>query len=140
MLIFRILMGTRRQKLTPEHVGALNLIEVEFYREPIVLDKLRSYIDNLNSSPELSLQWLTRADVLFSELVQSIGRKLGYNIEQLHVFQGGYYPRGLGDIDIQQQHLRTLAIELLEGHRAVPISVPAAQSAPNAAPPSRDKP
>ena len=35
--VFRMLMGTRRAVMSPEHVQALNLIEIEYADEPKVV-------------------------------------------------------------------------------------------------------
>jgi hypothetical protein len=37
MDVFRTLMRTRRTVLSPEHIGALNLVEIEFAKDPSVL-------------------------------------------------------------------------------------------------------
>jgi len=37
MEVFRTLLRTRRIRLNPDHVGALNLVEIEFYGEKGVL-------------------------------------------------------------------------------------------------------
>jgi hypothetical protein len=55
MEIFRKLMRTRRAKLSADHVEALNLIEIEFYKDRNVMANFRLYIQHLLSegvSPE----------------------------------------------------------------------------------------
>ena len=45
--IFRTLMRTRRVRLHWEHVGALNLVEVEFIGHTAVVDAWKAYLTNL---------------------------------------------------------------------------------------------
>ena len=52
---------------------------------------------------------------------------LGYQIPQLEVFEGGYYPSGFAQADEQQVALRLGLIELLGGKRT--LSVHTAQEA-----------
>jgi hypothetical protein len=122
MGIFRTLMGTRRIKLHAERVGALNLIKIEFYRYKDVLDRLNAYINDMNNGSADLKKWAEVSDELFTKLVQAIGMRLGYKIEQLDIFKGGYVPRGWEMIENEQQMFRQLIIELLQGKRSVPIT------------------
>lgn len=121
MEIFRSLMTTRRLKLSPEHVSALNLIEIEYYKNERVLEKWKAYVDHLQTSEGDPKRWNELADAYYTELVQAIGRTLGYNIEQLSIFQGGYAPRGWEMVEAEQTQFRKLVIEVLEGNRPFPI-------------------
>lgn len=122
MHIFRTLMGTRRLKLHTEHVSALNLIEIEFYKDKSVHDKLRNYMQHLtNEKPDTS-RWLEISNELFTKLVQAIGAQLGYKIDQLDIFGGGYAPRGWEMTENEQQEFRRLLIQLLEGKRSISIT------------------
>jgi hypothetical protein len=47
MEVFRTLMRTRRMRLNPDHVGALNLVEIEFHGEVPVIEAWKSYWDHL---------------------------------------------------------------------------------------------
>src|ERR1700693_3746623 len=49
--IFKNLMRTRGSRLHHEHVGALNLVEIEFYKEEKVLSVLEKYFEQLNKKP-----------------------------------------------------------------------------------------
>jgi hypothetical protein len=47
MDVFRTLMRTRRMRLNPDHVGALNLVEIEFYRQADVIAAWETYWEHL---------------------------------------------------------------------------------------------
>ena len=47
--IFRTLMRTRETPLNWDHVGALNLIEVEFRKHPAVIDAWNAYLEHLGT-------------------------------------------------------------------------------------------
>src|SRR5690606_22516710 len=47
--ILRSLLRTRQIRLSPDHVAALNLIELEFYGRKKVIDAHREYIKHLSS-------------------------------------------------------------------------------------------
>ena len=50
--IFYTLMATRATRISPEHVSALNMIDLEF-EEETVCEKWREYVDYLNESPQM---------------------------------------------------------------------------------------
>ena len=54
--IFRALMATRGTPLAPEHVAALNMIDIDFYRgnkrEEKVIDSWKIYLSHLCDAPK----------------------------------------------------------------------------------------
>ena len=49
MDIFRTLMRTRNARLSPDHVGALNLVEIEFVNHPEVVKNWKALHDHLGT-------------------------------------------------------------------------------------------
>ena len=47
LAIFKALMATRAAPLSPDHVNALNMIDVEFHDDKPILDAWREYHDHL---------------------------------------------------------------------------------------------
>jgi hypothetical protein len=54
--VFRTLMATRRIPISPDHVNALNLIEVDFYKCKKVEEELIKYLAHLRTDPD-DLPW-----------------------------------------------------------------------------------
>ena len=48
--ILSTLMRTRKTTMNPEHVGALNQIQLEFFNHPTVVTAYRNYIANLSET------------------------------------------------------------------------------------------
>jgi Family of unknown function (DUF6680) len=48
--IFASLMRTRKTFMNPDHVGALNLIQLEFFDHPAVIAAYKNYIANLSEA------------------------------------------------------------------------------------------
>ncbi len=145
MDVFRTLMRTRRSKLHPDHVGALNLVEVEFKDETTVITEWRKYwkhlgVDHPKRPEEQATDALTReekqlrhskydnrigkeGEKLLATLLHAIAKVLDFKIEQLEIFEGGYYPKGWGDIELQQDAIRRFVVGLYLGEYAVPVAV-----------------
>lgn len=90
--VFRTLMATRQVGINPEHVNALNLIEVDFYRCDHVESAWKEYKDFLfgqekNLDPE-------KRERLLSKLLFEIGKILDFDIPAIDIYQGGYAPSG----------------------------------------------
>lgn len=51
-----------------------------------------------------------------------MAKVLGYNLQQLDVLEGGYYPQGLMDMELEQQAVRRALIEVLSGRRPLAVS------------------
>lgn len=146
MDVFRTLMRTRRTNLDQDHVGALNLVEIEFYGKKEVINNLRELfrhfgaqharaehertdvqgISNIemNRRDDNYYQRLGRErNTLLSRLLHSIAKSLGLQIEQLEIFEGGYTPVGWAHLEDDQAIVRRWAVDLATGRRAVPVAV-----------------
>jgi hypothetical protein len=132
--IFRVLMATRRAALSPEKVTALNMVEIEFYGIRSVQDVHREVMAHINAPRPLPAGWEDRHRTLMTRLLSEIAKVLGYELQQLDVLEGGYYPQGLADIEVEQQAVRRALIEVLSGRRPLGIS-PAAPAPPTPFPP-----
>src|SRR6266700_612523 len=72
--VFRTLMATRAAKVSPEHVQALNMIDLEFYgrgKNRRVRDAWKAYLDHLNSQYDkdnFSI-WDIKREELFIDLL-----------------------------------------------------------------------
>ena len=90
MDIFRTLMRTRRasQRLSADHVSAINLVEVEFQDVPEVLRAWKAYYESLNQHNR------TDGDryELFANLLEMMSGALNYKIKGIEIFTGGYTP------------------------------------------------
>jgi len=143
--IFRTLMRTRRMTISPDHVGALNLVEIEFQEVPSVINEWTVYINHLftehskltneqTDDKTSQEEWGRRTDIynkringerakLLAKLLHSISRVLNFKIEQLDIFEGGYMPVAWNDIEMQQEAIRRFAVGLYLGTHKVPVAV-----------------
>lgn len=96
--VFRDLMRYRKEFLSPDFVGALNLIEVDFYNDEKVKkawSNLFEHYKELQPEIEKEKQKHSRqAEHLRALLLQTIGKSLGVHIDGLAMFDGGYSPQG----------------------------------------------
>jgi len=118
-------------RLSYEHVRALNLIELEFYKNEMdelyadesstrVVEAWRAYRAQLygnSTSPES----FDVRDNLLVDLLYEMSRAVGYSFERQHIIQA-YAPQGYADADAESQIVRGSVLELLRGQRALHIS------------------
>ncbi len=151
MDVFRTLMRTRRTPTEPEHVGALNLIEIEFSKDHDVIAAWTEQFKHLGTEhqrrgAERPQQGAEDAEIracndsfdkrlmderarLLAKLLHSMAKSLKFRIEQLEIFEGGYSPQGWADEYIEQRWARRFLLELLSGTKALPVVVyPAPQN------------
>ncbi len=145
MDIFRMLMRTRRSRLMPDHVGALNLVEIEFKDETAIITEWRAYFEHLGidhpkrteeqvkdeMTQEEKQRRLGKYDEriakdrekLLAKLLHAIATVLDFKIEQLEIFEGGYAPHGWEVIEMQQAAIRSFVVGLYLGTLKVPVAV-----------------
>lgn len=145
MEVFKTLMRTRRTPIYPEHVGALNLIEIEFAKENLVIKAWKSLFEHLGTehirrideqesdglSPELisvrNQKFYDRLaqerQSLLAKLLHAMAKSLNFKVEQLEIFEGGYTPQGWVDVEHAQYVARQFIMDLYQGKRVIPVGV-----------------
>ena len=146
MRVFRALMSTRSNTLSPDHVSALNLVEIEFHGNSEVVDKWKAYFNDLAEYPRLEnekvLEGLSDAEIarrqgnydkrvresrsrLLTKLLYEMAQVLGYEkIKVLEILEGSYFPQGWGRIEAQQELIRQYAIDLYFGKNGIARACP----------------
>ena len=108
--IFHTLMRTRSIQISPEHVGALNLVELEFLGEENVMKAWKAYMENLNEQ----FPPIEEKDK-YDQALQNRGRLLTIKIQQLEILRGSYVPQGWADQDWENTIMRRSLIDVLNG-------------------------
>ncbi len=125
-MILNILMRTRSEKLSSEHVGALNLIQLEFYGSIAVIDAYKTYSDFLNShfpSDQNALErHTTKGASLFLDLLFEIARDLKFNFDKSDLQRLSYLPMSLFNFNDNLWANMHLFREVLEGKRPLVIT------------------
>lgn len=124
LYVFRVLMATRRINISNDHVNALNLVEVDFYKCEDVTKAWGEYKEHLNdrSRPEDDI-WREKREKLLAKLLFEMGAVLKFDIPALDIFKGGYAPEGWAHRDAQQFGAYQFVNDLAKGKSCVPIWV-----------------
>jgi hypothetical protein len=132
--LYRTLMATRKIAISEQHVGAINLIEVEFHGVKPVIEAWSSYLTHLNSpappgSTSAQMEaWESRRGELLAMLLVKIASHLGISKGEIEIMHGGYAPQGWATRDQRHAAIQDYAIRLSEGQATLPINV--SQQAP----------
>ena len=135
MEIFRTLMRTRGMPIHWDHVGALNLVEVEFIDHQDVIKTWKEYLAHLNERPPKEKAEFNafgrKRDTLLTALMDAIAKALGVKVTQLDILQGNYVPSGWFADEEEQRWLRRALIEVLSsGRGSIPIQIRADDDSP----------
>lgn len=131
---FKRLMATRGAVLSPTHVEALNMIDLEFAgkgkKDVEVRQRWEEYLDNLThvvQDPEKHQAeldaWSKRNNDLLVNLLVSMSRAVGYNFTSVQIRRGVYTPLGHANFEFETQAFRRGWIQVLLGNRAIPMDV-----------------
>ena len=145
MDVFRTLMRTRRIPMSQDHVGALNLVEIEFHFDKKVIEALKNLFQNFGTeqvrrADEQVEPGMEAADLrireerfnkrlamdrakLLARLLHEIARVQKFKVEQLELFEGGYSPQGWLNVELEQAAVRGYALDLAAGRRVVPVGL-----------------
>ncbi|MEI7012836.1 DUF6680 family protein [Leptospira licerasiae] len=131
--LFSALMITRGSRLSPNHVFALNQIDLEFssyvnifgfrsktkkYKK--VLEAWKIYHDHLGNFTETP-DWATKRDDLFTELLYLMGDSLGYDFDKVVLKRGSYMPQGWSDSDEMDVVIKKGMHDLMTGEKVLPV-------------------
>lgn len=134
--IFKTLMATRGTKLSPAHVEALNMIDLEFAekksREKKVIEAWKIYRDHLYSlktdhnDPNYNVKlyaWTERSNELLADLLYEMANSVGYDFDKVHLKKGSYTPQGYADIELEQGFIRRSFVQLFLGNKSFPVHI-----------------
>ena len=142
-VVFHQLMATRANRLSQEHVQALNMIDLAFYgrrvvgvhrptkSEIAVTDAWHEYLDHLHPGTA-DEAWGVRGDELFTNLLNAMAEDVGYSFDRVQLRKGAYSPNAHGQQEAQLQALRRLICEVLAGDRAIKMDVTSFPFSPEA--------
>ena len=133
-VIYKTLMATRGTPVSPNHVEALNMIELEFDRSKDrgVVDSWRIYRDHLYSAPQNYQDpnyksqmdaWTAKTPDYLTDLLFSMSEALGYDFDKVLLKKGSYTPQAYGNLELDQWLLRRGIIDLLNGLRSLPVQI-----------------
>ena len=121
LAIFKTLMATRATWLSNAHVEALNSIDIEFNGDKAgdkeIVAAWKNYLDAL-SPGAIGAE---RHQDLFGDLLQKMGKALGYDFDINHIKNSAYYPKGYANIENDNTEIRLGLKELLQCKRAIPL-------------------
>lgn len=128
--VFYALMGSRAARTSPEHVQALNLIDLLFRRkaEKPIIDAWEAYREHLSQDVEKMTPtqldaWTSRGNDYFNDLMYAMSTALGYRFTKPQLQRGIYSPRAHSMADIEQQAIRRGAAMVLSGNRPLKMEV-----------------
>jgi hypothetical protein len=133
-LIFKSLMATRGARLSPEHVRALNMIDLTFYGKGVsrrtkmeqnVLDAWREYLDHLyepfpQDEGEVKVIQAHREE-LITNLLSAIAMERGLRFDRVQLKKGSYMPVGFEEQDQKQKALLDGAVKVFKGESAIKV-------------------
>ena len=146
--IFDTLMATRAVRVSPEHVKALNMIDLAFYgrrlfsatyktrREKQVVEAWREYLDHLNqivAQGQLN-DWTSRGEELFVNLLFAMSKDMDFDFDRVQLKRGIYYPRGHDELAFDHLAIRKLLVKVLSGERPLRMEVAPPTAPQHAAP------
>lgn len=130
--IFKTLMATRASVLSLEHIKALNMIDIEFYRSKKyreVRKAWRSYLlvrtSNIPVSNEMqfTMQFAQKCEDTLTELLVKMGDSLGYEFDETHIKQSIYKPKSHADDEGYQAFIKEKLAQFFSGDISLPMNI-----------------
>ena len=121
-------MRTRAARLSVDHVGALNLIQLVFDKETKVIEAYKNYRIHLSMSPRpdrfLDPAFYDTEEGLFLDLLSAIASALDYDFDKKDLESLSYFPQGWGDDELRRHQITRSLADMLSGKGgSFPISV-----------------
>lgn len=123
--VLSALMRTRPARLSYEHVGALNLIQLEFYDSSAVLEAYGRYIEVLYreapNEPEANKRLGEERSDRFIQLLHQVARDMGYAFDKKDLEKLSYGPQGWENDESAIRMLRAMAMDVLTGQQSLSV-------------------
>jgi hypothetical protein len=137
--VFRTLMATRAARISPQHVEALNMIDVAFYERDSLFRRVfpskankrvreawKEYLDHLGTSARNNIdinRHLERRDDLFVQLLYDMALAVGYDFDKTHIKNNNYSPIAHGKTEEEMNTIRQKLVEILSGNESLKMEV-----------------
>jgi hypothetical protein len=127
--LFTTLMATRSIRVSPQHVEALNAIDLTFdgkdKKEEEVRRAWAAYLDVLNTPAERRAEpaYYLNFDAKFIELLYAISRAIGRDFDRTYLKNSWYRPQAHADLETATQEIQHLFLSVLKGERTLPVAV-----------------
>ena len=126
MSLYSTLMRLRAVRLTPEYVNALNMIDVVFRKgnesERSIRVKWLKLMDHYYADANAK-GWDDRITDLTIDLLDAMGKSLGYEFEPSHIKRNAYSPRLQAIQFNEQEELRKRFLEVVNGKRNIRVAI-----------------
>lgn len=125
--VLHTLMSTRGARLTPEHVSALNRIDLVFptNKYSAVSDAWNLYMRHLSQHTPEAQQALeklhTESNRLFFAMLKVIAQAVGTPFSDTTLQHNAYYPQGYVFNETQANQLREAALKVMTGEQPIVI-------------------
>jgi hypothetical protein len=127
--VFKTLMATRAATVSPQHVQALNAIDLEFQgrKYKSVTDSWKTYLDHLFHYPKEDEKqqtvWAERRVDLLAKLLMEMGKSLSYIFDEVHVKRAIYAPEAHAQLESENLLMRRGLLRLLYGDAHLKMDV-----------------
>ncbi len=113
--LFFTLLTTRMSPLAPNHVQALNSIDVIFTRavDRPIREAWAKVRGQMSLDPEKTPGWIERLNDLKCDLLLEMGRALNFEYSVDYLKQAGYVPRHYTDLESDQLLIRQHLVKAL---------------------------
>lgn len=129
MQIFSTLMSTRATPISPNHVEALNRIDIEFYDNKRVKEAWKLLLDHFGSYPSPDVDGYQimlntcaeEARRLLIDLLYEMAKSLGYDFDKVHLKRSIYIPKGHTEFEFEQETIRKALLKIMTGQNSLPV-------------------
>jgi hypothetical protein len=135
--IFKTLIATYATRLSPDHVQALNLINIEFYGINNVIKAWETYLDHLNKpstgandphlSPEkkeeVAQEWINEGNRLLNDLLVDISKEVGLPFDKSKIEKGVYYTSAQGKLEYENRLMREGLLNIISNKSSISMNV-----------------
>lgn len=124
-------MATRAARLSPQHIEALNLIDIEFPSINKQFKRVRSawkaYFSHLGEKlpddGQVQAVYFAKRHELFTDMLYEMGTALDYDFDKTQISKDVYSTVFHENLEADVQTIRTKLVEILTGKAALPMAV-----------------